>query len=143
MMNRDEERDRIARALAGGPLSATSPELRETLTAQAEVNVRAREQFVETFELVPATAVNERRNELEIDIEGKEYYPACLLEGGQPSAVALSLLNASGGRLRGWTLALWLAAPNRWLSGRAPADLIRDDPAAVQRAAEMDGVPVG
>jgi hypothetical protein len=41
--------------------------------------------------------------------------------------------------LDGWSLAVWFAAPNPALNGRAPVDQLACDLAGVQRAAHADG----
>lgn len=140
---REERLREIARALAERDLDTLPASLRAVMMTQAELNLRARERFLASHALVPATAVAERLEALEIPVDGVAHYPACLLDGTKPSALALRLLDAAKGYNHGWSLVLWLGAPNRWLDGRPPVELLESDPAAVERAMELDHTPIG
>jgi hypothetical protein len=67
---------------------------------------------------------------------GDEYrYPAFQFDAeGRPLPVMRKLLRAADG-LEGWGLALWLTAPNGFLDGRTPLDLLHEAPDQVIEAA--------
>lgn len=116
------------------------------LVEQARLNQRARQAFVDEFpvlsatqvhELIGSTAKNVHAGATRLRREGRifgvkvddEYrYPAFQFdEYGAAKAVIRKLLSAAG-HLRGWGLALWLAAPNGYLAGARPVDLLDAEP---------------
>jgi hypothetical protein len=73
---------------------------------------------------------------LRVSYRRKPWFPGFQFLDGEPLPMMRSLLNTI---LPAWSelsVALWAAAPNGWLSGERPADLLREDPDQVIKAAE-------
>lgn len=66
---------------------------------------------------------------------GADYFPAFQFQDGQPVEAVGRVIALLGGRKSPWQLAFWFTAPNGWLDGRRPADLLADTEAVVAAAA--------
>ena len=64
-----------------------------------------------------------------------QLYPGFQIDDGRPLPVVAQVLGVVGGRLQGWSLALWFTADSSWLDGARPVDLLRSSPADVVDAA--------
>ncbi|MDN5871396.1 MAG: hypothetical protein L0H73_11830 [Nitrococcus sp.] len=91
----------------------------------------------QVYELIGSTAKNVHASATRLRREGRifgvkvggEYrYPAFQFDKyGAVKAVMRKLISAAGD-LREWGLALWLAAPNGYLAGARPVDLLEAEP---------------
>ncbi len=73
---------------------------------------------------------------------GRDYFPGFQLDReAQPRAVIAEVL-AQFGAGYGWETALWFTAPNGYLDGRRPVDLLETDPEAVVGAAEHEAAEI-
>jgi hypothetical protein len=87
------------------------------------------------------TWISRRRKEgtlFTVDHEGTALVPAFQLlpDGSTRPGLGPALRVLLDARLGGWELWTWFTARTPWLSGRAPQDLMDDDPESVTRAAE-------
>jgi hypothetical protein len=138
-----------------------SPEVAEAEFRQAKLNARARQRFLDRYRVLSAEEVHRasaRRAKnvhatahrwrdqgriFAVTLEGQLYYPAFQFEHGEPKAVFRELIGIGGEHRRGWSMALWLDAPNRWLEGHAPIEFIDTAAERVVDALRQDLTPVG
>ena len=74
---------------------------------------------------------------------GRYLYPAFQFDAqGRPRKVISKVLAALGATVGGWQTALWFVAPNGWLAGEKPVDLLDREPSAVLDAAADVAEPV-
>lgn len=59
-------------------------------------------------------------------------------EKGRPRPTVAKVIGILGKDTSDWGLALWFTAPNGWLEGKRPVDLLNDDPEEVVQAAERE-----
>jgi len=73
---------------------------------------------------------------------GRDYFPGFQLdrEAKPRPVIAEVLARFDGGH--GWETALWFTAPNGYLDGRRPVDLLAGDPEAVVEAAEHEAAEI-
>ena len=121
---------------------------------QARRNARARAQFLDEFPVLEACQVHalygsRARNKsalaarwraegkvFAVDERGRLLYPAFQFDSqGRPRAVIAEVLTALGRHVGAWQVALWLTAPNGWLDGARPLDLLATAPERVVDAA--------
>ena len=121
---------------------------------QARRNARARTQFLDEFPVLEACQVHalygsRARNKsalaarwraegkvFAVDERGRLLYPAFQFDSqGRPRAVIAEVLTALGRHVGAWQVALWLTAPNGWLDGARPLDLLATAPERVVDAA--------
>lgn len=124
---------------------------------QARRNALAREQMLQEFgglssaevaDLAGSRAANKAalahrwRQEgrvFSVPHRGVSYFPGFQFdEEGQPIPVIAEVIRRLGSRSTEWGMALWFTANNGWLGGRRPVDLLREDPQAVETAAERE-----
>lgn len=147
--------DSLARLVEAAPLELPVEDSRR-LVEQARLNQRARQAFVNEFpvlnatqvhEIIGSTAKNVHASATRLRREGRifgvkvddEYrYPVFQFdEYGAVKAGMRKLLGAAGD-LREWGLALWLAAPNGYLAGARPVDLLGAEPDSVIEAVRRE-----
>ena len=121
---------------------------------QARRNARARAQFLDEFPVLEASQVHalygsRARNKsalaarwraegkvFAVDERGRLLYPAFQFDSqGRPRAVIAEVLTALGRHVGAWQVALWMTAPNGWLDGARPLDLLATAPERVVDAA--------
>lgn len=133
----------------------------EAEVRQAQMNAKARQHFLDTYQVLDATQVHrlsgsaannvhatanrwrEQGRVFAVTLDGRNYYPAFQFEHGEPKRIFRDLIALVGERRQGWSLALWLAAPNRWLSGKAPTEHLDRDPEAVIDSLRQDLTRIG
>lgn len=138
-----------------------SPDIAEAQYRQAKLNARARQRFLDCHRVLSAEEVHRasgRRAKnvhatahrwrdqgriFAITLEGQLYYPAFQFEHGEPKAVFRELIGIGGEHRHGWSMALWLDAPNRWLEWHAPIEFIDTAPERVVDALRQDLIPIG
>ncbi len=149
------EAETLRRLVEAAPLDLPTHD-QAALIEQARRNQAARQAFLDEFavlsaievhELVGSTAKNPHAsaNRLRTDNRifairiGDEYrYPAFQFDAeGRPLPIMRELLQAAEG-LRGWGLALWLTAPNGFLDGDRPLDLLREAPERIIEAVRRE-----
>lgn len=70
---------------------------------------------------------------------GRDWFPSWALdEGGQPLPVMKSILALFGESKSPWAIAFWFHAPNSWLGGARPMDLLARRPTDVVKAAQAE-----
>ena len=75
---------------------------------------------------------------------GERRFPAFQFDHeGQPLPAIKRVLDALGGTLGGWEIALWFTAPSGYLEGSRPVDLLRRDPDEVVAAAAYEAAGLG
>lgn len=75
---------------------------------------------------------------------GERRFPAFQFDNeGQPLPTVRRVLDALGGSLRGWEIALWFTTPNGYLEGSRPVDLVRRAPDDVVAAAAYEAAGIG
>ncbi len=57
---------------------------------------------------------------------------------GRPHPAVAKVIQILGKQISDWGLALWFTAPNGWLDGKRPVDLLNEDPKEVVQAAEHE-----
>lgn len=73
---------------------------------------------------------------ISIGWQGQELYPAFQFgPDARPLPAIAQVKEAFPPHASGWEQALWWTAPNSWLSGRRPLDLLKSDPNRVVQAA--------
>lgn len=138
-----------------------SPDVAEVEYRQAKLNARARQRFLDRHRVLSAAEVHHvsaRRAKnvhatahrwrdqgriFAVTVEGQLYYPAFQFEHGEPKALFRKLIGIGGKHRRGWSMALWLDAPNRWLEGHAPIEFIDMGSERVVDALRQDLIPIG
>lgn len=149
------EAETLRRLVDAAPLDWPTHD-RTALIEQARRNQTARQAFLDHYPVLTATEVHRlvgstaknrhaAANRLRTDRRifairiGDEYrYPAFQFDAeGRPLPVMRKLLRAADG-LEGWGLALWLTAPNGFLDGRTPLDLLLEAPDRVIEAVRRE-----
>ncbi len=123
------------------------------IRAQLQRAARARREFAEEFGLLTSREVaeyagSEARNPsstasrwvsggriFSVKTARGELYPALQFQDGVPRPVISDVLQAFGGKATGWSVALWFSAPNSWLGGARPADLLEQESDTIVTAA--------
>lgn len=154
------ESDSLRTLVESVPLER-SPDIAEAEYRQAKLNATARQRFLDRHRVLSAEEVHRvsarrARNVhatahrwraqgrvFAVTLEGQLYYPAFQFEHGEPKAVLRELISIGGEHRRGWSMALWLDAPNRWLKGHAPIEFIDTAPERVVEALRQDLTSIG
>lgn len=71
--------------------------------------------------------------------KGVDYFPSYALDPAtdyQPCAAIKKVIDVFGDQKGGWGLAYWFASVNRFLGGRRPQDVLKENPEQVIAAAE-------
>lgn len=127
---------------------------------QARRNSAARQKLIEEFGLLTSAQIaelNESQAEnrsalasrwrregriFSVKHHGRDYFPGFQFDrDGRPRSIVADLLRAFAGA-HGWQTALWFTAPNGYLGGRRPVDLLETDPGAVIEAAKHEAAEV-
>lgn len=70
---------------------------------------------------------------------GRDWFPSWALdEGGQPLPIMKPILAVFGDSKSSWAIAFWFHAPNGWLGGARPIDLLAKRPSDVLKAAQAE-----
>lgn len=72
-----------------------------------------------------------------VEVEGASRYPGFQFDGqGRPLPIIGAVLEAFGGRLSGWEIALWFTGDNDWLGAVRPVDALGTDADQVREVAQ-------
>jgi hypothetical protein len=129
----------------------SSPAVLEQVQRNAEARAELADEFgllssTEVAKLAGSTARNRaatanrwvnQRKVFTVEADGAQRFPGFQFgDSGRPLPVIAEVLEAVGGRLTGWELALWFTSSSDWLGGELrPVDVLDSDPELVVRAA--------